>query len=101
MDVASSQIESVFDGLKAVVLEKNSRYGNSALAPLNVFATEKRMNNAEIPIATKEIMTRLDDKLSRVKNSDDLRKNDIADIIGYIALLCVSCGWSDFSDLID
>jgi len=51
--------------------------------------------------ALDNLLVRLDDKLKRVQNADELRKNDIADIIGYLILLCVNQGWDDFSDLID
>lgn len=96
-----TSIASVFDGIKNVVLEKNKRYGNSALAPLGVFANTARMADPDLSIATKEILTRLDDKLSRIRNADELRKNDIADLMGYASLLCVACGWTDFSDQVD
>ena len=75
-----------------MVYEKNKRYGNSALEPCNIFS--------KLP-AENSICIRLDDKLNRVKNSQELRKNDIADIMGYLLLLCKSKGWQDFSDLID
>lgn len=91
---ASSQgsITAVFNGLRDVVLEKNRRYGDSALAPLKIFAKGDSVQG---------ILVRLDDKLSRVRNSDTLRKNDVADIVGYLALLCVAEGWTDFRELVD
>lgn len=86
------KIKQVTDSLCNLLLEKNSRYGNSALEPLGIFYKE---------FATTGILVRIDDKLNRIKNSDTLRKNDVADIMGYLALLCVSAEWTDFSDLID
>ena len=47
------------------------------------------------------IYQRLDDKLSRIKNSDEPMKNDVFDLIGYLILLCVKKGWTDFTELID
>lgn len=86
------KLSTVFDGMKALVLEKNRRYGDAAFHPLQVFS---RLDSSE------GIRIRLDDKLSRVANSETLRKNDCADLIGYLVLLCVSEGWTDFADLID
>ena len=75
-----------------MVAEKNKRYGDSALKPAMIFSKLDAENS---------ICIRLDDKLNRVKNSSALRKNDIADIMGYLLLLCKSKEWIDFSDLID
>lgn len=78
--------------LNSLLQEKNRRYGNSALEPLGLFNKKG---------ASESIKIRLDDKLMRVRNSTELRKNDIADILGYLVLLCVSEGWTNFDDLID
>ena len=48
-----------------------------------------------------QLKIRLDDKLSRIANADELRKNDTVDLLGYLVLLCVANGWNDFTDLID
>lgn len=85
-------IAQVFDSMRDLVLEKNKRYGDSALSPLGCFS---KLSGDE------GIRIRLDDKLKRIANSGELRKNDIADLIGYLSLLCVSRGWTDFTDLID
>lgn len=69
--------------------EKNSRYGESALQPLDLFAKHHPYG------------LRLDEKLARIKNSEELRKNDIADIIGGCMLICKDKGWDNFEDLID
>jgi hypothetical protein len=68
---------------------KNKNYGESALKPLDIFAKHHSYGS------------RLDEKLARVKNSDKLRKNDVADIIGGLMLLCKDNNWDDFDDLID
>lgn len=91
-DDTMQKIGTVCDGIKAILLEKNRRYGNSALAPLRVFSRS---------VPSEGIRVRLDDKLSRIRNAETLRKNDIADTIGYLVLLCVAEGWTDFGDLID
>jgi len=46
-------------------------------------------------------LNRIDDKLSRIKNSEELRKNDVVDLMGYLVLLCIKKGWMNFKDLID
>jgi len=68
---------------------KNKAYGESALKPLDIFAKHHPYGS------------RLDEKLARIKNSSELRKNDVADIIGGLFLICKDKGWSDFTDLID
>jgi len=90
------KITKTIDSMKHLLLVKNERYGNSALSPLSIFTTHVGKNQA-----ANSILIRLDDKLSRVKNSENLKKNDISDLIGYLTLLCVNQGWEDFSDLID
>jgi len=92
VETTASKIERVYDGLKLVQLEKNKRYGDSALYPLGIFS--------KVP-SNEQIKCRLDDKLSRVRNSDVLRKNDTADLVGYLVLLMISEGWTEFEDLID
>ena len=91
-DTTADKITAVFNSMRNVVLEKNKRYGDSALSPLGCFSKVS---------ADESIRIRLDDKLKRIMNSKELRKNDVADVIGYLSLLCVSHNWTDFSDLID
>jgi len=86
------QIIKVYEGLKALQLIKNELYNDSALRPLGIFCKD----SSDI-----QIRSRLDDKLSRVKNSTELRRNDCADIIGYVVLLMISEGWTEFEDLVD
>lgn len=90
-DVQGKIIE-VLDGIKSVVLYKNVKYGNSALEPIGIFAKGG---------ATNSIKIRLDDKLQRIKNGDELRKNDVADMLGYLTLLCVDQGWTSFEEFKD
>jgi hypothetical protein len=89
----AAQTQSFFDkayaSLARMQNEKNKRYGESALKPLDIFAKHHPYGS------------RIDEKLSRVKNSDVLRKNDLADIIGGIMLICKENGWDNFEDLID
>lgn len=89
------KINGVVDGIKEVLFTKNARYGNAALEPLRIFS-KKDSTETDIP-------ARLDEKLSRIKNSPELRVNDIADLIGYSILLLVQMGVKkqDLLDLID
>jgi hypothetical protein len=86
------KIDLLFNNFKEFLKEKNRRYGDSALNPTNVFSKVDAFN---------QICNRLDDKLSRIKASDTLRKNDVADVFGYVALLLVSKDWTEFNDLLD
>lgn len=89
------KIIEIVDAIKNLLLEKNKRYGDSALNPQNVFYKGN---------ATQSIEIRLDDKLSRIKNNNgNLRVNDISDIIGYCVLLLISIGATkkDLEKLID
>lgn len=86
------KIEVLFDNFKEFLLAKNRMYGDSALNPAMIFS---RIS----PDA--QIRNRLDDKLNRIKNSDELRKNDCADVFGYIALLMIQNKWFEFDDLLD
>lgn len=86
------QIIETFNSLCNLLQYKNHLYGDSGLTPINVFSKV----NAETGL-----LQRLDDKIARVKNSPELRKNDVADIIGYLVLICVNKGWTNFDEFKD
>jgi hypothetical protein len=96
MEMTDAQLKIVetCDALKRFLLEKNKRYGNSALEPINVFS------NLD---AEEGIKLRLDDKVKRVKNNNTkkLRKNDVVDLTGYLILISIYNGWLNFDDLLD
>lgn len=77
--------ESVWDtliGIFSMLIEKNRKYGDSALNPARIFS---KASNIE------QLKVRLDDKLSRIKNAQDDEDEDvIADLIGYLVLLTVA-----------
>jgi hypothetical protein len=79
----SIEIEQVLDSIEKMLIEKNRKYGNSALEPLGVFSQ----------LSAKEgLLVRIDDKLKRIKNGS-LEKDDedvINDLIGYLVLLKIS-----------
>jgi len=95
---SSDTIEEIFNSMSRLVKVKNNRYGNSVMEPLGIFNKYVRSENEE---SLNGILVRLDDKLKRIKNSVKLRKNDVSDLIGYLAFLCASKGWTNFDDLID
>lgn len=86
------QIDELFKNFKEFLKEKNRRYGDSALSPMNIFSKEGADN---------QIYNRLDDKLSRIKIAKELKKNDCADVFGYLALLMIQKGWMKFDELLD
>ena len=74
------QVNKVLSDISKMLIEKNSKYGNSAIEPLGVFSD----------LSPEEgIKVRIDDKLKRIKNGS-LDKDDedvINDLIGYLVLL--------------
>jgi hypothetical protein len=73
---------TVCDELKELLLQKNKRYGDSALSPIRVFS---KSDNLE------QIRVRLDDKLSRLRNAQDDEDEDVVtDLIGYLVLYKVA-----------
>lgn len=79
------RITEIMEAMEHLLIEKNKRYGNSALEPQNIFYKGS---------AEEAIFIRLDDKLSRVKANINVvpRVNDVCDIIGYCTLLLISMG---------
>ena len=94
MDRKNEACEKVLNSIKKVLIEKNKRYGNAALEPLGVFYKGDAENSIKI---------RLDDKLSRIKNSKTLRKNDLYDLLGYCILYLINKEYNDapFKNAVD
>ena len=90
--VEQAPIGKVVEALSEFLMAKNKNYGNSALKPIKVFSKVEPTNS---------ICVRMDDKISRIVNSKEFRKNDIVDLTGYLVLLCAQKGWDDFKELID
>ena len=78
---SQKKIVEVCDSMKNLLLYKNQKYGDSALNPNNIFYKGDSTNSIKI---------RLDDKIGRIKNCEEIRVNDVCDIIGYCTLLLVS-----------
>lgn len=84
--MTSSQLEiaKVCDQIKELLLEKNAKYGDSALSPCRIFSKAS---------ATEQILVRIDDKLNRIQKGAGLLAKDedvINDLIGYLVLLKVA-----------
>jgi hypothetical protein len=75
------RITEITGAIEELLLEKNNRYGDSALNPCRIFSSQS---------PSEGILIRLDDKVSRIKNSGEVRLNDVSDIIGYLVLYLIS-----------
>lgn len=80
MNDFSHLVSAYLLSIREMLINKNIKYGNSALEPLGVFSQ----------LSAKEgLLVRIDDKLKRIKNGS-LEKDDedvINDLIGYLVLL--------------
>lgn len=82
MPDSQAQIAAVCDEIKEMLLEKNRKYGDSALNPVRLFSKAS---------ATEQILVRLDDKLSRLRNQQTDEDEDVfLDLIGYLVLYRVA-----------
>ncbi len=79
---AQALIADECESLKALLLEKNRKYGNSALVPVRIFSKAS---------AVEQILVRLDDKISRLCSGQSDEDEDVAkDLLGYLILLRVA-----------
>lgn len=72
------------DVIKDLLLEKNAKYGDSALNPIRVFSKASNVD---------QLLVRIDDKLSRIARGAGLVASDedvIQDLIGYLVLLKIA-----------
>ena len=87
-----NKINILFKNFAEFLIGKNELYGDSALQPFNIFS---KIGSED------QICNRLDDKLKRIANSEELRKNDVSDVFGYIALLMIKKEWLTFKEMLD
>lgn len=79
-----THIAMICDEIKDLLLEKNKKYGDSALNPARIFSKAD---------TTEQILVRIDDKLNRIQKGAGLLANDedvINDLIGYLVILKIS-----------
>jgi hypothetical protein len=84
MQQSQHDIARVCDKVKNLLLEKNLKYGDSALSPVRVLSKSSPVE---------QILVRIDDKLNRIKQGSGLLETDedvVLDLIGYFVLLKVA-----------
>jgi len=75
-------IDEMCDKVKAMLLEKNEMYGDSALSPIRIFSKASSLE---------QIKVRIDDKLSRLSRGVGLDNEDtLMDLTGYLVLLLIA-----------
>ena len=78
------ELAHVCDRVKELLLQKNLKYGDSALNPVRVMSQSSPVE---------QILVRIDDKLNRIKKGAGLLASDedvVLDLIGYFVLLKVA-----------
>ena len=81
MSESEMKISGVCDDIKELLINKNRKYGNSALKPCRVFSKAS---------AVEQLLVRIDDKLNRIMQGAGLLADDedvVNDLIGYLVLL--------------
>jgi hypothetical protein len=79
---SQADIASVCEEIKELLLEKNRKYGDSALNPVRIFSKASTLEQLKV---------RMDDKLSRLRNAqDDEDEDPTSDLIGYLILYKVA-----------
>ena len=73
----------VLERVADMIADKNKKYGDSALSPIQIFSRLDSSNALKV---------RIDDKLTRIANSgiSDDTEDTLMDLIGYMALLVVA-----------
>jgi hypothetical protein len=75
-------IAEVCDEIKELLIDKNRKYGDSAINPIRILSKSSN---------TEQILVRIDDKLNRIKNMQSDEDEDvITDLIGYLVLYKVA-----------
>ena len=75
-------IAETCDEIKELLLDKNRKYGDSAVNPIRILSKSSN---------TEQILVRIDDKLNRIKNAQSDEDEDvITDLIGYLVLYKVA-----------
>lgn len=78
------KIKYLCDDIRDMLIEKNRKYGDSALNPMRVFAKSDSLE---------QIRVRIDDKLNRIRNAQTDEDEDVvSDLIGYLILYKIAKG---------
>ena len=76
------KIEAACNEIKALLISKNDKYGDSAMNPLRIFSKSDKKE---------QLLVRIDDKLKRILNQPLNEDEDvIQDLIGYLILLKIA-----------
>lgn len=76
------EIKAMCDAVAQMLIEKNRKYGNSALEPLRIFSKADMLET---------IRVRMDDKLCRIKNEQSDEDEDVyMDLMGYLVLYMIA-----------
>ncbi len=77
------EIVKTCDDICEMLLQKNAKYGNSALEPTRIFSKAS---------TTEQLLVRIDDKLSRIKTTglEAPDEDTLNDLIGYLILLKIA-----------
>ena len=90
----NEEVNKVLEEIQEMLIEKNAKYGNSALEPLGVFSQLS---------AKSGLLVRIDDKLKRIKNGslDNDDEDVVNDLIGYLVLLKIHANREQSFDELD
>ena len=77
------KFERACDEICELLIQKNNKYGNSALEPTRIFSKAS---------TTEQLLVRIDDKLSRIKTTglEAPDEDTLNDLIGYLILLKIA-----------
>lgn len=97
LDRTAREIVAECGALADLLVEKNRKYGDSALQPLRLFSRAD---------AVEQLRVRIDDKLSRIRSAqaDDAEDAEL-DLLGYLVLLRIARRkarqWGDIDYMLD
>jgi hypothetical protein len=73
-----TKLTDVLSNIKQMLVDKNRRYGNSALEPVRIFSKSSPLEQLKV---------RMDDKLSRLRSAQTDDDEDVVnDLIGYLLI---------------
>ena len=80
-----SKLDIILSEVKHKLMDKNRKYGNSALEPKRIFSKAS---------AQEQLRVRMDDKLSRLMSGQSDDDEDVVeDLLGYLLLYKISEIW--------
>lgn len=83
------EIAQACDEIKQLLIDKNRKYGDSAMNPVRIFSKSD---------SVEQLKVRIDDKLNRLKNlQEDETEDTVTDLIGYLILLKIKLNRNDKS----